>query len=335
MWTSPRCCRPTCRRSASTTSRMRRAARRRCCRRIWPRRERSARPRSAIRASRPAATHTRSGRISRRTSISRACRSARSAACAPGTRFPVDGEYEFQVRLYRTNLSAIRGLEDPHELELTLDGEPILHASIGGEKDLIGLQTNPTDTSDALEASRLRVRRVVKAGQRDVPRRFSTRRHRSSRPIGCSDSSATSRTLSMPKARRTSSRSPFKVRSARRRQARRRARASSSAGRRRGLSEAACARRILSTLATQAYRRPLSDAEIDDLVRYYAQAKGGGTFQDGVQFGLRRILASPSFVFRPEAEPASLPPARRIASPTSSWRRGSRSSSGAACPTRR
>ena len=73
--------------------------------------------------------------------------------------FPVDGEYEFQVRLYRTNLSAIRGLEDPHDLELTLDEEPILRASIGGEKDLIGLQTNPTDTSDALEASRLRVRR--------------------------------------------------------------------------------------------------------------------------------------------------------------------------------
>ena len=86
--------------------------------------------------------------------------------------FPVDGEYEFQVRLYRTNLSAIRGLEDPHELDLLLDGEPILHAAIGGEKDLIGLQTNPTDTSDVLEATRLRVRRVVKAGQRDVAAAF-------------------------------------------------------------------------------------------------------------------------------------------------------------------
>jgi hypothetical protein len=53
--------------------------------------------------------------------------------------FPVDGEYEFQVRLYRTNLSAIRGLEDPHELDLLLDGQPILHAAIGAEKDLIGL----------------------------------------------------------------------------------------------------------------------------------------------------------------------------------------------------
>ena len=40
--------------------------------------------------------------------------------------FPVDGEYDFQVRLYRTNLSAIRGLQDPHDIELTLDGERVL-----------------------------------------------------------------------------------------------------------------------------------------------------------------------------------------------------------------
>ncbi len=33
--------------------------------------------------------------------------------------FPLDAEYDFQVRLYRTNLSAMRGLEDPQEVELT------------------------------------------------------------------------------------------------------------------------------------------------------------------------------------------------------------------------
>ena len=48
--------------------------------------------------------------------------------------FPVDGEYDFQVRLYRTNLSAIRGLEDPHQLELTFDGERDSLATFGGQK---------------------------------------------------------------------------------------------------------------------------------------------------------------------------------------------------------
>ena len=82
--------------------------------------------------------------------------------------FPVDGEYDFQVRLYRTNLSAIRGLQDPHEIELTLDGERVLLAKVGGPDDLVPLQKNPTATSDAIEAKRLRLRLFVKAGQRDV-----------------------------------------------------------------------------------------------------------------------------------------------------------------------
>jgi mono/diheme cytochrome c family protein len=232
--------------------------------------------------------------------------------------FPVDGEYEFQVRLYRTNLSAIRGLEDPHELDLTLDGEPILHASIGGDTDLIGLQTNPTDTSDALEASRLRVRRVVKAGQRDVaaafldatPPLFETNRLQRfirdfSNPFDAEGA---------PHVQSITVQGPFGVKTAGTppsprificRPGARRGGSSDPPG---TVTENACARRILSALATQAYRRPLSNAEIDDLVKYYAQAKGTGSFQDGIQFGLRRILASPSFVFRPEAEPASLTP---------------------------
>ena len=82
--------------------------------------------------------------------------------------FPVDGEYEFQIRMWRTNLSAMRGLEYPHEIELSLDGARLLLATIGGDADLVSLQKNPTATSDAIESQRLRVRVQVKAGQRDV-----------------------------------------------------------------------------------------------------------------------------------------------------------------------
>ena len=86
--------------------------------------------------------------------------------------FPADGEYEFQVRLYRSNLSAIRGLEDPHQIELTIDGERKLFTRIGGPEDLVPLQKNPTDTSDRLEATRLRVRVPVKAGRHAVAAAF-------------------------------------------------------------------------------------------------------------------------------------------------------------------
>ena len=86
--------------------------------------------------------------------------------------FPTDGEYELQVRLYRTNLSAIRGLEQPHTLEIALDGERIHLAEIGGAEDLVPLQANPSTTSDRLEAERLRIRRFIRAGERDITAAF-------------------------------------------------------------------------------------------------------------------------------------------------------------------
>jgi len=228
--------------------------------------------------------------------------------------FPVDGEYEFQVRLYRTNLSAIRGLEDPHDLELTLDEEPILRASVGGEKDLIALQTNPTEASDTLEATRLRVRRAVKGGQRDVaaafldatPPLFETNRLQRfirafSNPFDAEGAPhVQSITIQGPFGTKTVGAPPSPSVFI--------CRPPSPGGFGGPGPEIACARQILSSLATQAYRRPISAAELNDLVSYYSQAKGNGTFQDGIQFGLRRILASPSFVFRPEAEPSSIAP---------------------------
>ena len=77
--------------------------------------------------------------------------------------FPLDGEYIFQVKLYRTNLNIVRGLQYPHQVEFTVDGERVHLAAIGGKADLAALFEKPTDTGDAVEA-RLRVRVPVKAG---------------------------------------------------------------------------------------------------------------------------------------------------------------------------
>ena len=69
-------------------------------------------------------------------------------------------------------LSAIRGLEDRHEIELTLDNKRILLAEFGGDEDLVAVQKNPTDASDRLEATRFRVRLFVNAGPRDIGAAF-------------------------------------------------------------------------------------------------------------------------------------------------------------------
>jgi mono/diheme cytochrome c family protein len=217
--------------------------------------------------------------------------------------FPVDAEYDFQIRLYRTNLNAIRGLEDPQEVELTLDGERIHTAQIGGDADLMAAQLNPTDTSDAIEATRLRVRLFVTAGQHDIAAAFLEKTsptfetHRLRRFIR--DFANPYDAEGAPHVQSITIQGPYQTT---------------------GVSEAvssrlfvcrpandneqsACARRIVSSLAHRAYRRPPSAAEIDVLMSFYERGRSRGSFGDGVRLSLRRILASPSFVYRPEAEP--------------------------------
>ena len=73
-------------------------------------------------------------------------------------------------------------------------------------------------------------------------------------------------------------------------------------------SEEPCAKRILSTLARRAYRRPVTDAEVQTLLGFYKAGRSEGGFDAGIQRGLRRILAAPSFLFRIEREPANVAP---------------------------
>ena len=64
--------------------------------------------------------------------------------------------------------------------------------------------------------------------------------------------------------------------------------------------ERPCAEEIISRLATEAYRRPLDEADIEDLLTFYDEGAAGGDFDAGVRLALQAILASPDFVFRLE-----------------------------------
>ena len=68
--------------------------------------------------------------------------------------------------------------------------------------------------------------------------------------------------------------------------------------------EQPCARRILSTLARRALRRPVTDADMAPLLTFYDEGRKSGSFERGVEMGLRRLLADPGFVFRFERDPA-------------------------------
>jgi hypothetical protein len=72
--------------------------------------------------------------------------------------------------------------------------------------------------------------------------------------------------------------------------------------------EIPCARKIISTLASHAYREPVSDSDLETLLGFYQEGRNQGNFENGIEMALRRVLASPQFVFRFERDPAGIAP---------------------------
>jgi mono/diheme cytochrome c family protein len=231
--------------------------------------------------------------------------------------FPLDGEYDFQTKLYRTNLNIVRGLQYASEFEISIDGARVHRVSIGGNKDLAKLFEAPTDTGDAVEA-RMRVRVRVPAGPHEVSAAFI-------------DNLAVKDTLRVQPFLRSSADNfdwagqphiqtlaitgPFNPAGSGDTPSRRAVftcRPPSPSGLRRDTSpsaaERACASQILGRLARRAYRQPVGAAELGPILEFYDAARARGTFEAGIQRGLQRILASPRFVFRIERDPVGAAP---------------------------
>ena len=230
--------------------------------------------------------------------------------------FPVDGEYVFQAKLYRTNLNIMRGLESAHNVEFAVDGERVLLASVGGPADLDALFQKPTDTGDAVDA-RLRVRIPVKAGPHVVTATFLQEsqiagpgrlQHYIRSSVDNFDWSG------QPHIQTLTINGPFASTGMGDTPSRRRIFTCVPANAR---AEAACAKQILSGLARRAYRQPVAEVDLQRIMNFYESGRGSpsgkenGGFETGIRTALQRILASPQFIFRIERDPAP-GPARRI-----------------------
>ena len=62
--------------------------------------------------------------------------------------------------------------------------------------------------------------------------------------------------------------------------------------------ETPCATKIVSRLAVQAYRRPVTPDEVAGLMKLYTVGYADGGFEGGVNVAIQAILASPSFIYR-------------------------------------
>jgi len=75
--------------------------------------------------------------------------------------------------------------------------------------------------------------------------------------------------------------------------------------------EAPCANQILTALLRRAYRRPVTPQDMEWVRGFYQDGRSEGTFQDGIEFALQRILTSPQFLIRAEREPANISTGQR------------------------
>jgi hypothetical protein len=241
----------------------------------------------------------------------------------PGTRgglmamhtFPLDGEYVIKVKLLEINLGAIRGLEYENQLEVTVDGERVLLAPVGGEKDYTESSLNATNVVNSL-AERLQVRVKVRAGQRPVGAAFlqkpAAQGGNRLQSFMRSTLIATDHT-GLPHVENVTITGPFNPTGVTDTPTRRRLfvclpRAEPRGRPAQAREEIGCAKKIVSTLARRAYRRPVTDADMASLMSFYESGRREGSFERGIELATRAVLVSPKFIFRVERDPAGSAP---------------------------
>ena len=233
--------------------------------------------------------------------------------------FPVDGEYALRVRLHRNFSDYIIGFAAPQDIDVRLDGALVTRFSVGdagtkGEMAPLSFSGNIAGHPDwefymNTGDEGLEVRFDAKAGPRTVEISF-VRRY--SEPEGVLqprnrgygrfvderyDENALVELVSIG--------GPYRFDAAGDTPARREIFACRPDAQ---VAERSCAETILGRLARRAYRRPVTDGDVSTLMTFFDQGRRDGTFDDGIQFALERMLVDPDFLFRIERDPTDIGP---------------------------
>ena len=218
------------------------------------------------------------------------------------------------MRLQRTWRDEIRGLGKPHTLDVRLDRARLQSFTIGGDgarTTWLPGQAVPNPTAYELNADAgLEVRFAATAGQHVVGLTFQKQTVeeegflRPNLPV-TSFEFAGNREID-PAVDTVQIGGPYDAAGAGDTASRRQIFVCRPGGQ---TSETVCARQILRTLARRAYRRPVTDADVDALMAFYQNGRAAGRFDAGIEFALRRILVSPEFLFRIEQDPPRAAPA--------------------------
>jgi len=219
--------------------------------------------------------------------------------------FPVDGEYIIKVRLWRNTFDLMRGMEDPHQIEMSLDGARLRLVAAGGKDDFVRMAQNPGDFGADLD-QRLTVKIPVKAGEHTVSATTILRSEAEKDDLITPFLRTTVDGLDItgdPSVDRVSIEGPFGEKSAGNTASRRKIFVCRPTGE---ADELPCARKIVSTLAGRAYRHPVKESDLESLLSFYQHGRNKGGFDAGIESAIQLVLASPEFLFRFEPDPPNV-----------------------------
>ncbi|MGH9784893.1 MAG: DUF1592 domain-containing protein, partial [Terriglobia bacterium] len=227
--------------------------------------------------------------------------------------FPLDAEYALRIRLQRNGKTYILGLETPRRMDVRLDGELVKQFTVGGDyqgekKPLRYSSFDQGDFEKYLMTAdeHLELRFPAKAGTRLIQVTFQ---NITAEPEGVFQPHVTDYAYAMdyghpdlePAVATLTIGGPYDVKGLSDTPSRQQIFICHPA---QAGEEEPCARRILSRLARLAFRRPIADADLDELLSFYNTGRSAGNFEEGIQAALQRILVDPEFLFRIERDPA-------------------------------
>ncbi len=213
--------------------------------------------------------------------------------------FPLDAEYDIQLRLTRDRNEHVEGLTGTHQVELTIDGERVQIFTAkppppgndhGGVDKDFHLRLAVKAGSHELAATFLKKPSVLLETERQpYQAHFNMDRHPRVQPALYSISVTGPFNASGPGD--TASRDRIFI-----------------CHPEKASEQDACAKRILSTVARRAWRRPVTDSELQVPLRFYREGRSEAGFENGIEMALRAVLMSPRFLFRVEQDPAGIAP---------------------------
>ncbi|HTW63581.1 MAG TPA: DUF1592 domain-containing protein [Bryobacteraceae bacterium] len=69
-----------------------------------------------------------------------------------------------------------------------------------------------------------------------------------------------------------------------------------------------CAKKIITRLVRQAYRKPADDSDVEELLNLYVAGRNRDGFEGGIRLAIQAMIADPKFIFRFEPTPDNVAP---------------------------